>query len=48
MVWALLEANLTVPALDAVFVSDVSRRAWLSSFVSGEMSFVVAWLELGG
>jgi len=46
--WALLEANLTAPAMDAVLASDVPRGAGLSSSASVEMAFAVAWSELGG
>ncbi len=50
MVGALLVANLTIPAMEAVFASDVSRRAWLGSFVSVEMSFGglvgLGWMDM--
>ena len=46
--WALAEANLPAPALNAVFASDVPRGAGLSSSASVEMAFAIAWSELGG
>ena len=46
--WALSEANLATPALNAVFASDVPRGSGLSSSASIEMAFVVAWSALGG
>jgi galactokinase len=46
--WALAEANLNIPALNAVFASDVPRGAGLSSSASVEMAFGLAWSELGG
>jgi galactokinase len=46
--WALTEANLTTPAMNAVFASDVPRGAGLSSSASVEMAFAVAWSVLGG
>lgn len=46
--WALGEAGLEAPALEAVFASDVPRGAGLSSSASVEMAFAVAWSALGG
>ena len=46
--WALTEAGLNVPAMNAVFSSDVPRGAGLSSSASVEMAFAVAWSTLGG
>jgi len=46
--WALSEAGLAVPAMDAVFASDVPRGAGLSSSASVEMAFAIAWQTLGG
>lgn len=40
--WALTEASLATPAMDAVFASDVPRGAGLSSSASVEMAFAVA------
>jgi galactokinase len=48
LAWALTEAGLTAPAMDAVFASDVPRGAGLSSSASVEMVFAVAWSALGG
>lgn len=46
--WALMEAYLEVPALDAVFASNVPRGAGLSSSASVEMAFISAWQTVGG
>jgi galactokinase len=46
--WALAEANLKTPAMDAVFSSDVPRGSGLSSSASVEMAFAIAWSTLGG
>jgi galactokinase len=46
--WALSEAGLAVPAMDAVFASNVPRGAGLSSSASVEMVFAIAWQTLGG
>lgn len=48
MAWALREAGQTVPAMQAVFASDVPRGAGLSSSASVEMAFAFAWQTLGG
>ncbi len=48
MMWALGEAGLETPAMDAVFASDVPRGSGLSSSASVEMAFGVAWQQLGG
>jgi galactokinase len=48
VMWALGEAGLTAPALNAVFSSDVPRGSGLSSSASVEMAFGVAWQKLGG
>ncbi|GAB4490409.1 MAG: galactokinase [Anaerolineales bacterium] len=48
MMWALREAGLETPAMDAVFGSDVPRGSGLSSSASVEMAFGVAWQHLGG
>lgn len=45
--WALKEAGWIVPAMNAVFSSDVPRGAGLSSSASVEMAFAVAWSTLG-
>ncbi len=44
--WALTEAGLTAPAMQAVFASDVPRGAGLSSSASVEMAFALAWQTL--
>ena len=46
--WALQDAGLPVPGIQAVYASDVPRGAGLSSSASVEMAFVVAWQALGG
>jgi galactokinase len=46
--WALSEAGLAVPAMDAVVTSNVPRGAGLSSSASVEMAFGIAWQTLGG
>ena len=46
--WALQDAGLPVPGIQAVYASDVPRGAGLSSSASVEMAFAVAWQALGG
>lgn len=48
VMWALGEAGLETPAMDAVFASEVPRGSGLSSSASVEMAFGVAWQQLGG
>jgi galactokinase len=48
MMWALAEAGLDTPTLNAVFSSDVPRGSGLSSSASIEMGFGIAWSQLGG
>ncbi len=48
VMWALNEAGLATPNMQAVFTSDVPRGAGLSSSASVEMAFAVAWMTLGG
>lgn len=48
VMWALREAGLATPAMDAVFASDVPRGSGLSSSASVEMAFGAAWQRLGG
>lgn len=48
VMWALLEANLPVIPMNAVYASDVPRGAGLSSSASVEMAFMLAWQTLGG
>jgi galactokinase len=45
--WALMEAGLSTPAMDAAFLSDVPRGSGLSSSASVEMAFTLAWQTLG-
>src|SRR5512138_2376613 len=47
VMWALQEAHLATPGLDAVYVSNVPRGSGLSSSASVEMAFVIAWQTLG-
>lgn len=44
--WVLTEADLAVPALDAVFASNVPQGSGLSSSASIEMAFAIAWQTL--
>ncbi len=44
----LLDENLTVQNINAVYTSDVPRGSGLSSSASVEMAFVIAWQTLGG
>jgi galactokinase len=46
--WSLAEAGLGIPAMNAVFASDVPRGAGLSSSASVELAFGTAWSALGG
>ncbi len=48
VMWALTEAGLKTPPLQAVFASDVPRGSGLSSSASVELAFAVAWQQLGG
>lgn len=48
VMWALREAGLATPAMDAVFLSNVPRGSGLSSSASVEMAFALAWQTLGG
>jgi galactokinase len=48
VMWALGEAGLETPAMQAVFASNVPRGSGLSSSASVEMAFGVAWQQLGG
>ncbi len=47
MQWALIDAGLSAPQINAVFASDVPRGSGLSSSASVEMAFGVAWRQLG-
>jgi galactokinase len=46
--WAVGQAGLSAPALQAAFSSDIPRGSGLSSSASIEMAFGVAWSTLGG
>jgi galactokinase len=46
--WALGEAGLSTPGMQAAFSSDVPRGSGLSSSASIELAFGVAWSTLGG
>lgn len=48
VMWSLLEENLRIPAMNAVYASDVPRGSGLSSSASVEMAFMIAWQTLGG
>lgn len=48
VMWAILEDGLSVPAMNAVYASDVPRASGLSSSASVEMAFMIAWQTLGG
>ena len=48
VMWALLEEDLSVPAMNAVYASNVPRGSGLSSSASVEMAFIIAWQTLGG
>src|SRR5215211_87454 len=48
VMWSLNEENLSSPAMNAVFASDVPRGSGLSSSASVEMAFATAWQALGG
>ena len=45
---SLIEENLPVLSINAVFASDVPRGSGLSSSASVEMAFMIAWQTLGG
>jgi galactokinase len=46
--WALGQAGLSAPAMQAAFSSDIPRGSGLSSSASIELAFGVAWSRLGG
>ena len=48
VMWSLIEENLPVVSMDAVFASDVPRGSGLSSSASVELAFLVAWQAIGG
>jgi galactokinase len=47
VMWALLEENLPISSMNAVFASDIPRGSGLSSSASVEMAFMIAWQALG-
>src|SRR5215211_7031406 len=47
VMWSLNEENLSSPAMNAVFASDVPRGSGLSSSASVELVFATAWQTLG-
>ena len=48
VMWSLMEENLPVLSMNAVFSSNVPRGSGLSSSASIEMAFLIAWQTLGG
>jgi galactokinase len=46
--WSLLENQLAIQGMRAVFSSDIPRGAGLSSSASVELAFATAWMTLGG
>lgn len=48
IMWALSEADLSTPALNGVYSSNVPQGSGLSSSASVEMAFALAWQTLGG
>lgn len=48
IMWALLGEDLSAPAMNAVYASNVPRGSGLSSSASVEMAFTTAWQTLGG
>jgi galactokinase len=46
--WALGEAGLSVPGMQAVYTSDIPIGSGLSSSAAVEVAFAVAWQTLGG
>src|SRR6266545_5332574 len=48
VMWSLNEENLSTPAMNAVYASNVPRGSGLSSSASVEMAFAMAWQTLGG
>ena len=46
VMWSLRQQNLSTPAMNAVFASDVPRGSGLSSSASVEMAFALAWQTL--
>lgn len=48
VMWSLMEEELPILSMNAVFASDVPRGSGLSSSASVEMAFLLAWQTLGG
>jgi len=48
VMWSLMEENLAVPSMNAVFASDIPRGSGLSSSASVEMAYMIVWQTLGG
>ena len=48
VMWSLMEENLPISSINAVFASDVPRGSGLSSSASVEMAFMIAWQTIGG
>ncbi len=48
VMWSLIQENLPVAPMNAVFASDIPRGSGLSSSASVEMAFMIAWQTLGG
>lgn len=48
VMWAVQEAGLATPAMNAVYSSNVPQGSGLSSSAAVEMAFVLAWQTLGG
>jgi len=47
VMWSLMEENLPIPSINAIFASDVPRGSGLSSSASVEMAFMIAWQTIG-
>ena len=47
VMWALQEKKLSMPAMNAVYASNVPRGSGLSSSASVELAFITAWQTLG-
>ena len=47
VLWTLLEENLRILSMNAVYASNIPRGSGLSSSASVEMAFMIAWQTLG-
>jgi galactokinase len=47
VLWVLLEENLRILPMNAVYASNIPRGSGLSSSASVEMAFIIAWQALG-